>query len=81
MITRVQEGTIDDTVASVSTSGSLYLKITNSGVDSIVEKRDRSGSLFVSKDKKMFFTELKTLSRKGVATSVRKPCRRCRAAG
>lgn len=63
---------LDDAVASVSTYRVVYLKITNSSVDSIVEKQGRSGSLFVSKDKKIFFTELKTLSRNGIATSIRK---------
>jgi PmbA protein len=41
-------------------------------VDSIVEEQGRSGTLFVSKNKKVFFTEIKTLSREGVATSIRK---------
>ncbi len=63
---------LDDIVASVSTYRVVYLKITNSSVDSIVEKQGQSGELFVSKDKKVFFTELKTLNRDGVATSIRK---------
>ena len=53
----------------------MYLKITNSRVDSIVEKQDTSGTLFVSKDKKVFFTALKTLSPDGVSTSIGKAIR------
>jgi PmbA protein len=60
----------DDVVASVSTSRTLYLKVTNSKVDSIVEKQDSSGSILVSKDKKVFFTELKSLDDAGISASI-----------
>ncbi len=59
-------------MAGVNTRRAMYLKITNSRIDSIVEKQDRSGTLFVSKDRKVFFTALKTLDSDGVAVSIKK---------
>ncbi len=61
----------DEAVASVFSYRISYLKIANSKVDSIVTKDERGGSLFVSQGKRVFSTNIDTLSGPNVAAAIR----------
>lgn len=60
----------DEAVASFQTGMRSYLKITNSKIDSIVNKFGEEGSLFVSSKNRVFFTNIQTHSRKSVEGAV-----------
>lgn len=62
----------DEAVADFYSGTRSYLKITNSKIDSIVDKFAEGGSLFVSSNKKVFFTNIQTPSRKDIEGAVEK---------
>ncbi len=56
----VKEG-FDEAVVSIAETSEKYLKIVNSKIDSVVEKSGISGSLFITKNKSVFFTNLEKI--------------------
>ncbi len=60
-----------EVVVSTHKSTRAYLKIANSKIDSIVEKYNISGHLFVSSKKRVFFTNINSLNAKDVASAIK----------
>jgi PmbA protein len=60
----------EEVVANTYVLRKSYLKIANSKVDSIVTKFEKTGSLFVSSKKRVFFTNIDRLERKDVDAAI-----------
>ncbi|MGA3020394.1 MAG: TldD/PmbA family protein [Candidatus Micrarchaeales archaeon] len=60
----------DEAVSNFSTSTRIFVKITNSKIDSIVEKMNHYGDLFVSRKKRIFFTNIQKPERKSIESAV-----------
>ncbi len=61
----------DEAVATVSAENSSYLKLANSGIDSIVEKRYSYATLFVTSKNRIFFADIQNPSRDDALNSIR----------
>ncbi len=64
-------GGFDEAVVSTYRYAKAYLKIANSKIDSLVEKYEVSGSLFVSSKKRVFFTNMDSLDAVSVAKAIK----------
>lgn len=62
----------DEVVATIFSSHRNYLKVSNSKVDSIVDKLESSASLFLSSKKRVFFTNVDKLEKSSVDAALRK---------
>jgi PmbA protein len=60
----------DEAVASISSNRSIYIKIANSKVDSIVEKKNERGRLFVSKEKKVAFSNIERPDKQSIKLAI-----------
>ncbi len=60
----------DEAVANTYTYKRTYVKIANSKVDSVVEKYEISGDLFVSNEKKVFFADINSLDERSVNSTI-----------
>jgi len=60
----------DEAVVTTSSYNSKYLKIANYKLDSIVEKKNERGSIFVTKDKRIAFTSIEKLDIESVRQSI-----------
>jgi PmbA protein len=67
--TAISKG-FDEAVSSFSTSTRTFVKITNSKIDSIVEKMNQDGDLFVSRNKRIFLTNIQKPERKSIESAV-----------
>jgi PmbA protein len=65
----MKEG-FDEAVVSARNYNSIYLKIANYKVDSIVEKNGTMGSLYVTKGKRIAFTNIEKLEMQSVRASI-----------
>ena len=66
----MKEG-FDEAVVNIAESSEKYLKIVNSKIDSLVDKRGISGSLFITKKKRVFFTNIEKVDEAHVKSKIK----------
>jgi PmbA protein len=66
----MKEG-FDEAVVNISEASEKYLKIANSKIDSVVDKRGISGSLFITKKNRVFFTNIEKVDEAHVKSKIK----------
>ncbi|MGC8662222.1 MAG: TldD/PmbA family protein [Candidatus Micrarchaeia archaeon] len=70
ILKKVLENKFDEAVVSTYDSNSIYVKIANHKVDSVVEENGSGGGIYVTKDKRIAFTNIMSLDEKGVQIGI-----------
>jgi len=70
IVEKAMSAGFDEAVASVFSSHRSYLKIANSRIDSIVEKRVESAQLYLASKKRLLFTNIEKLDEESVQKSI-----------
>lgn len=71
IVKRAMENGFEEAVASVHSSRSVYLKVTNSKVDSIVDKHDESAVLYVTSKNRIVVINIDDLSDSTVVAKIK----------